>query len=359
MNKNIVFLRNGYMKLTGIGDLFIPKEYIEIGAASLGIEVKTLDWETDTFDELQRINLIIEKNGCEAYEAPDYILDAVKDADIIITQFCPVNKKLIDAAKNLKLIGILRSGYENINVEYATQKKIAVLNTPGRNADAVADFAVGALISECRNIARGNRGLKNGEWIREYPNNGHIPDLPGKTVGIIGLGEIGTKVAKRLAGFDMRILAYDPFKKTADYGAELVDLKYLMANSDFITLHARPTGENKHLIDAEMLALVKPTAYIVNTSRAELVDEKALYEAQKNKKIAGAMLDVFEKEPPGKDYPLVTLDNVTVTPHMAGGSNDAFFNSPKKLAMEIENMKKGVLPRSMINKTIWEEFKWN
>jgi D-3-phosphoglycerate dehydrogenase len=346
------------MKLTGIGDLFIPKEYIETGMASPGMEIKTLDWNTGTFDELQRINLVIEKKGSEGYEVPDYILDAVKDADIIITQFCPINKKVIDSAKNLKLIGILRSGYENINIEYATQKKIALLNTPGRNADSVADFAVGALISESRNIARGHHGLKKGEWIREYPNNGHIPDLPGKTAGIIGLGEIGTKVARRLAGFDMRILAYDPFRKTADYGVELVDLEYLMANSDFITIHARMTEENKHMINAEMLSLVKSTAYIINTSRAGLIDEDALYNALKNKKIAGAMLDVFEKEPPGKDYPLITLDYVTGSPHLAGGSNDAFFQSPQKWAAEIENMRKGILPRSMVNRTIWEERKW-
>ncbi|MDR0718039.1 MAG: 2-hydroxyacid dehydrogenase [Treponema sp.] len=347
------------MKLAGIGDLFIPHQYIKAGMCPDGVSVKTLDWETGSFEELQNINLLVEKHGSEAYEVPPYIVEAVKDADILVTQFCPVNEKLIDACPNLKMIGVLRSGLENINISYATEKKIAVLNTPGRNADSVADFTVGALICEARNIARGHHGLKSGVWIRQYPNQGHIPDLSGKTAGIIGFGEIGMKVAKRLSGFDMRILAYDPFRKTVEYGAELVDLKYLMANSDFITLHARLTEENQHIINAEMLALMKPTAYIINTARAGLVDETALYEALKNKKIAGAMLDVFEKEPPGADYPLVTLDNVTLTPHMAGGSNDAFFNSPKKLAAEIEKALKGEMPRSLVNTEIWEERKWS
>jgi D-3-phosphoglycerate dehydrogenase len=323
---------------------------------SLGVAVETLDWKTNGFEELQKINLIIEKGGSEAYEVPDYIVDAARDADILITQFCPVNKRFIDLCPNLKMIGVLRSGYENINVPYATEKNIAVLNTPGRNADSVADFTVGAIISECRNIARGHLGLKKGDWIREYPNSGYIPDLPGKTAGIIGFGEIGAKVAKRLSGFDMRLLAYDPYRTAPEHGAELVDLKYLMANADFITLHARLTEDNRHIINKEMLALMKPTAYIINTARAGLIDEAALCDALKNKKIAGAMLDVFEKEPPGKDYPLVTLDNVTLTPHMAGGSNDAFYNSPKKLAVEIQNVLKGLRPRFIIN--TWEAEKW-
>jgi D-3-phosphoglycerate dehydrogenase len=156
----------------------------------------------------------------------------------------------------------------------------------------------------------------------------------------------------------MRLLAYDPYRKTGEHGAELVDLKYLMANSDFITLHARFTEENRHLINREMLALMKPGAYIINTARAGLIDEAALYETLKNRKIAGALLDVFEKEPPGKEYPLVTLDNVTLTPHMAGGSNDAFYNSPKKLAVEIRNALKGVMPRFIINKEVWEAERW-
>ena len=135
------------MKLVGIGDLFIPKEYIEAGMKGVVDEVVTLDWETNGFEGLQNVNLLVEQKGSEAYEVPQYILDAVADADIVITQFCPINKKVIDSCKNLKIIGVLRSGYENINADYAAQKGIAVMNTPGRNADAVADFTVGALIA--------------------------------------------------------------------------------------------------------------------------------------------------------------------------------------------------------------------
>ena len=329
------------MKLVGIGDLFIPNKYIEQGFAKYeekGISVSTVEWELSDFDELQKINLIVEQSGAESYEVPNYIIEKVKDADIIITQFCPVNKKVIDACRNLKYIGVLRGGGENVNVKYAEEKGIRIVNTPGRNSDSVADFAVGMMICEARNIARGHFGLKNGEWIRNYPNSDSIPDFPNRTVGIVGFGEIGRKVAKRLVGFDVRILVYDPFSKSEPDYAVKTDLETLMKESDFITLHARLTKENEKMINAAMISLMKKTAYLINTSRSGLVDEKALYNALKNGNIAGAALDVFDIEPPGKDYPLVTLPNVTLTPHMAGGSKDAFFNTPKKLADILEKL---------------------
>ncbi len=321
------------MKLVGIGDLFIPCEYIEKGMKCLeekDISVNTIEWKLSGFDELQNINLLVEQGGREEVEVPDYILDAVKDADIIITQFFPIGKELIDKCTNLKMIGVLRAGYENVNAEYAMSKGIKVFNTVGRNAHSVSDFTVGMMIAEARNIARGHYGIKNGEWIREYPNSGIIPDFGGRTVGLVGYGEIGRLVAKKLSGFDMEILVYDPYYKGDDIN--LVSLEELLAKSDFVSLHARLTKDNERMIGSEQLALMKPTAYLINTSRSGLVDEQALYEVLKNGKIAGAALDVFDVEPPSADYPLVTLPNVTVTPHMAGGSTDAFVNTPKLLA---------------------------
>lgn len=345
------------MKLVGIGDLFIPNEYILSGfkeLAGLDVEIKTVDWKLKDFQELQNINLAVEHGGSEAYEPPEYILDAVRDADIIITEFCTVTKKMIDTCSRLKVIGVLRAGTENINIAYATEKKVLVYNTPGRNADAVADFTIGSIICESRNIARGHLGLKNGDWVRVYPNSGHIPDLPGKTVGIIGLGEIGQKVAKRLVGFDVNLLGYDPFVKNPPYGIKMVSLEQLMEESDFITIHVRAMKETENLVNRDLIGKMKPTAYFVNTSRSSVADEKALYDALKEKKIAGAALDVFDVEPPGSDYPLVRLDNVTITPHMAGGSNDAFLNSPKKLAAEMIKLWNGEISRFVVNKQIFD-----
>ncbi len=339
------------MKLVGIGDLFIPRAYIENGMKcleELDITISVVDWQLKDFDELQHINLLVEQGGRENIDIPENIFEAVKDADIIITQFFPIGQKIIDSCKNLMYIGVLRAGYENVNVEYADSKGIKVFNTVGRNAHAVSDFAVGVMICEARNIARGHYGIKTGEWIRNYPNSDSIPDFTGKTVGLVGYGEIGRLVAKKLSGFDVDVLVYDPYYKGNDI--KTVDLDTLMSKSDFISLHARLTKENEHMIGAHEISLMKPTAYLINTSRSGLVDEKALYEALRDNKIAGAALDVFDMEPPSVDYPLVTLPNVTLTPHMAGGSKDAFYNTPKLLAAGMKNFFNGEFTRFLINK---------
>ena len=344
------------MRLVGIGELFIPHEHIRRGFSSLaarGVEVVTFDWKLSGFQELQNINHLVEQEGSDAFDPPGYVYEAVRDADILVTEFCPVPAKLIDAGSRLKVIGVLRAGLENVNVAHATERNILVFNTPGRNSDAVADFTIGMLICECRNIARGHHGLKNGEWIREYPNAGRIPDLPGKTVGIIGLGEIGRKVAKRLVGFDVRMLGYDPFVSNPPEYVTMVTLPQLMVESDFITIHARLTRETERMISGQLIARMKLGAYLVNTSRSALIDEQALFEALRDRRIEGAALDVFDKEPPGKEYPLVTLDNVTLTPHMAGGSNDAFFNSPARLAAEIVKLWDGEVSRFIVNKEVF------
>lgn len=346
------------MKVVGIGDLLIPQEYIMSGFEefeSLGGEIKTIQWDLENYEELQNINLLVETGGSEAYELEQYILDATKDADVIITQFCPITKKLIDNCENLKAIGVLRGGYENINVDCANENGIVVMNTPGRNATAVADFTVGLLISECRNISKSHLELKKGEWVRDFSNADSVPDLADKTVGIIGLGEIGQKVAQRLKGFEMNLVAYDPFLKTPIDGIEMLNLEKLMEVSDFVTLHARLTKDTEKLISRELIEKMKSTSYIINSARSGLIDEEALYQALKQNKIAGAALDVFDKEPPGKDYPIVTLDNVTITPHLAGGTKDAFTNSPKLLSKEMVKLLKNQESRFVVNKDVYKK----
>ncbi|MEK5522157.1 2-hydroxyacid dehydrogenase [Heyndrickxia sp. FSL W8-0423] len=344
------------MKIIGIGDLLIPENYIYEGFKIFeedNCEVKTIQWKNESHEDLQNINLLVETKGSEAYEVPDYILDFIKDADILITQFCPINKKVIDCCENLKAIGVLRAGYENINVDYAKEKEVVAFNTPGRNANAVADFAVGLLLSECRNIAKSHLNMKKGHWIRDYANYESVPDLSGKTVGIVGYGEIGRKVAQRLKGFEMNIIAYDPYFSGQDEIAQLVSLEELMQQSDFVSLHTRLTKETEKMINRDLISLMKPTAYLINTARSGLIDEDALYQALKDKKIIGAALDVFDKEPTGEDYPLVTLDNVTVTPHLSGGTIDAFTNSPKLLAKEMRKLFTGELSRNVVTKELF------
>ena len=329
------------MKIVGIGDLLIPPSDIENGfkrLADLDCETIVINWPLQSYEELQHINLLVEQGGSEVIEPPEIVLDAIRDADVIITQFCPVTKHVIDSCPKLKAIGVLRGGVENINVPYASEKGILVFNTPGRNANAVADFTVGMLIAECRNIAKAHDELKKGNWVRDYTNAACVPDLCEKTVGIVGYGNIGRKVAKRLRAFDMQVIAYDPYVSKADADVEMVSLEELLRRSDFVTLHSRMTDSTYHMIDEHMLSLMKPTAYLINTARSGLVDEEALYRCLKDRKIMGAALDVFDLEPPGKDYPLVTLDNITITPHLAGGTRDAFSHSPVLLLEELKEV---------------------
>lgn len=331
------------MKIVGIGDRLLPASDIEQGFQRMtgpDVELHTFNWELESFEELQNINLKVEQGGAEMYQPDDKVIEQVRDADVIITQFCTITRKLIDACPHLKAVGVLRGGIENVNLDYCNEKGILVFHTPGRNANAVADFTVGMMIGECRNIAKAHRELKEGRWVRDYANKDSVPDLCDKTAGIIGYGNIGRKVAQRLKAFEMKILVYDPYVQEAE-GVKLVSLEELMAQSDFVTIHSRLTEETEKMIDARLFSLMKPTAYFINTARAGLVDEVALVQVLKEKKIAGAAIDVFEMEPPTKDYPLVVLDNVTITPHLAGGTRDAFRHSPVLLAEEMKKVLEG------------------
>jgi len=326
-------------KILLVGDDYISSDLMKPGFSSFeeaGYKLVTADWLQGGLDKLSAVNRIVEKKGPEAEEAvvPQEIFDLIRDVEMLIVQFLPVPKALIDAGEKLRVIGTLRTGLENIDVQYATQKGIKVFNTPGRLAETVSDFTIGAIIAEARNIARGHAALKAGVWRRDYHNNDFIPELGGRTVGLVGFGAIAQAVARKLSGFNVRILAYDPYvpeERAAALSVELVDLDTLLREADFVSIHARLTEETHHLIGARELSLMKSTAILVNTARSGLVDEKALYDALKEKRIGGAFLDVFDAEPPGKDYPLITLDNCTVTPHLAGSSKDAMLNSPKRL----------------------------
>jgi D-3-phosphoglycerate dehydrogenase len=244
---------------------------------------------------------------------------------------------------------VLRGGTENVDVPWATSRGIGVLNTPGRNARAVAECTLGLILSEIRNIARSHAALKAGQWRRDYPNHMAIPELNEKTVGLIGYGEVGRLVARYLAAFGSRIVAYDPYAKGDPRPAELVDLPTLLRQSDVVSLHARLSDASRGLMGAREFALMKPSAVLVNTARSGLIDEQALVEALAQRRIMGAALDVFDVEPLPADHPLLALDNVTITPHLAGSTIDAFHNSPARMAVHLRNLLSGCPELPLVN----------
>lgn len=343
------------MKLLTLGDLFLPDTLLrEVLSPRLpsSLVLETWQWDTDGLENLQRFNLACEQNGPDAVPTPPGLLEAVANADILFTQFCPLNREVFAAAKNLKLVAVGRTGVQNVDVAEAARRGIPVLNTVGRNAHAVAEYTIGLLLAEMRNIARAHAALKRAEWRKTYQNDACVPELPGRTLGLVGFGQIGRLMIKKLSGFEMNFLAYDPYV-TADAlaaaGAEKVDLSDLMRRSDFVSVHAKLTPETRHLIGADQLALMRPTAYFINTARAELVDEAALVAALREGRIAGAALDVFMHEPPCAADPLLALDNATLSPHQAGVTTDAYRTTARLFVENLSSLWNGSTPHNLIN----------
>lgn len=331
------------MKVLAIGDAFIPEPLMAAGVESLrqaGFTVTVREWQHANLEALQQDNLQIELHGPAAVRLPEALSQDIEEYEIIIVQFTPLPQSVLEQAESLKLIGVLRGGVENVDVSFATAHGIAVANTPGRNARAVAEFTVGLILAEVRNIARSHAALKAGVWLKQFPNSGAIPELFGKTVGLVGLGHIGHLVAGYLTAFGCRIVAYDPYVQTAD-GIELLRLDEVLRAADIVSVHARYTADTDHLISAREIALMKPGAVLINTARSGLVDQAALVQALQQKRIRGAALDVFDTEPIPEQEELLTLDNLTITPHVAGSTADAFTNSPKLFCSRLLQALKG------------------
>lgn len=328
--------------LLAISDTYIPYDFMRDGLASLkeeGIEVEVRRWEHESLVELQEANLQIESGGPEAVPLPDEVTSGLERFDILVVQFAPVSRRFIEASANLKWICVLRGGVENVDLPCAAARGIRVLNTPGRNARAVAECAFGMLLAEFRNIARSHERLKRGVWTRDYPNKNAIPEVHGKTIGLVGCGMIGRLMAGYVEAFGGKVLVYDPYGENTP--ATRVDLDTLLKESDAVSLHARLTEESRHLIGERELALMKPSAVLINTARSGLIDEAALVRALQTRRILGAALDVFDTEPLPEDHPLLALDNVTLTPHIAGSTIDAFRNSPRLMAEHVKRMFRG------------------
>jgi D-3-phosphoglycerate dehydrogenase len=265
-------------------------------------------------------------DGLKEYQGTaSEIVGYVDDASIVVTHLAPFSAGILDQLPNLKLIAVSRGGPVNIDMAAARERRIRVVNTPGRNASAVAEFTIGAILAETRLITRGHESLRRGEWRGDL----YRADLTGEelcemTVGVIGYGHVGTKVVRLLKAFGCRILVYDPYVQlSADDlkdGVAQVSMERLLSESDVVTLHARVTNETRGFIGTAQFQAMKSGAYFVNTARGPLVDYDALTEALKSRHLRGAAIETFAIEPIPPDTELLHLDNVTLTPHIAGAS---------------------------------------
>ena len=255
---------------------------------------------------------------------------------LVVRSQTKANAKVISAATNLKVIGRAGVGVDNVDVEAATKRGIIVMNTPGGNTISTAELAFSLLLSLARAIPQADASMKSGAFDRKSFQGVEVYE---KSLGVIGMGRIGSEVARRAMAFGMRVLAYDPYLAVSRARAlqvELIEnLDDLLAQADFITLHTQPTPETHHMLDAKRLALCKKGVRIVNCARGTLIDEAALYEALKSKHVAAAALDVYEVEPPPADFPLRTLPNVVLTPHLGASTAEAQENVGIEVAQQI------------------------
>ena len=266
---------------------------------------------------------------------PAELLDAVAGAHaLIIRSATQVTDAVLAAGTDLVVVGRAGIGLDNVDVAAATRRGVMVANAPLSNVVSAAEQAIALMMATARNVPQAHSALMNGRWERSAWTG---VELFQKTVGVVGLGRVGRLVASRLAAFDTRIVAYDPFvsqESARELGVELLDLDELMARADFITVHLPKNADTVGLIGAERLAMAKPTMRIVNTARGGIVDEAALFDALSERRIAGAGLDVFAVEP-CTDSPLFTLDNVVVAPHLGASTEEAQDRAGETIAEQI------------------------
>lgn len=289
-------------------------------------------------------------DGLKEYQGdPDQVVAHVGAAPVLVTHLAPLSAAMLDAMPGLRLVAVSRGGPVNIDMAAAGARGVRVVNTPGRNASAVAEFTIGAILAETRNITRGHDALRRGEFRGDlYRADVAGDELADMTVGVIGYGAVGTRVVRLLRAFGCRILVDDPYVQlSADdraAGVEHVSLDRILAESDVLSLHPRVTDETRGMIDAAALAAMKPGAILINTARGPLMDYDALHDALARGHLRGAMLETFAVEPVPPDWPLLRLPNVTLTPHIAGASLRTVRIAAAKAAEEVRRWIAGEPP---------------
>lgn len=320
------------------GDPQQPSEYMYESASFLeseGVSFTRIDWKDDVSAErFREVTMEMEPRGPSSYDT-SLIEEHLDGVDALVVHKAPISASVIEAGQSLEVVGAARGGVENVDIDAAKENDVAVLHAPGRNKNAVSDYAVSLLLSKIREIPRHTNALRAGEWSQEFSPD-HLPrDIEAMTIGIVGFGNIGQQVAGRLDGFDPDIMAYDPYQSEetfTNFGVTEATLDELLEQSDAVTLHARLTDETEGLLGADEFARMKESAILVNSARGGLVDEPALVDALQEGAISGAALDVFETEPLPKNHPFLDMDNVILSPHTAGSTRDAVTNGPRIVA---------------------------
>lgn len=332
------------IKVSIIGDLFMRAETFsralsEAGGDRYELMTHENEWPVAPFDP--------PRDGIKEYQGQDEkTIEQIGDAEILILHMAPLTRAVFERCANLKLIGISRAGTVNIDTQAAKDHGVKIVNAPGRNASAVAEFTIGAILAQTRLFTIGHSSLSQGEWRGDlYRADRTGQELSQMSVGLIGYGAIGPRVARLLVPFGPRIMFNDPYVDITDddrtLGIEKCDFETLLATCDVVSMHPKVTDETRGMMNAQAFATMKPGSYFINTARGPLMDEFALVDALKSGHLAGAAIDTFDPEPPDPGHPLFALPNITLTPHIAGASVYVSTFAAQVIATDISNFVHG------------------
>jgi len=305
-------------------------------------------------DILEAVAAVEVFDGVDNAIPRDLLIEKVKDAEGLLPLLTErIDGELMDAGRKLKVISNYAVGFNNIDTDAATERGIYVTNTPGILTDTTADAAFALLMATARRIPEADRHIRSKGWIHAWGPKMFIgSDVHGKTLGILGMGRIGSAMVKRAKGFSMDVVYHDVYRREdleEELGIVYKPRDEVIRSADFLSLHVPLTPETHHLMGAEELASMKETAFLINTSRGPVVNEKALAEALRDGVIAGAGLDVFETEPVSHDSPLLGIDNIVLTPHLASGSTETRTKMATTAATNIVSVLQGRVPPSLVN----------
>ena len=341
------------MKILAVGDSFVPTHQFEVGLAKLATEHQIrfiqLDMEAPFVPTTPSERTIIEYAG-----NPQQIVDALDDEEILLVHGAPVTDAVLDASPNLKVVGVARGGPVNIDLAAASDRGIAVITAPARNAEAVADLTLAFMVMLARGVKSSIAFVANGGRVGDSAFEGAQffgHELGGHMLGLVGFGNVGARVARRALAFGTSILVYDPYiapETVEGLGIRMTDLGELLASSDFVSLHAR-VFETVDFFDEKKFNAMRRGAYFINTARETLMDEQALYEALVSQHLAGAALDMLRPYPEGKPGSLVSLPNVIVTPHIGGATHEAALRGVQILASQIDHYLAGQPMQHVVN----------
>jgi phosphoglycerate dehydrogenase-like enzyme len=285
------------------------------------------------------------------------LLDQLRGIPACLAGSEPYSRKVFEAFPQLRVVARVGVGYDAVDVQAATDHGVVVTIAPGTNQDAVSEHCFMLILALAKNLMRQHQPIREGKW----PRQANLP-LRGKTLGLVGLGRIGRSMTLKGLAFGMKVMAYEPFPDMAfvqKHGVRLAPLDDLLREADYVSLHLPAMEGTRALMNAERLKLMKPTAFLINTARGAVVDETALYEAVRDKRIAGAGLDVFEEEPPLPGNPLLRLDNVVLTAHTAGVDLQSRDDMARKAAECIAAISRGEWPAEcVVNPEVRDQFKW-